>query len=104
MHQPSYLIKSYLPTFCWQTFHEILVMLEQVDEDIDESSVRTTLTRLHQQGVVARKIDRRPTPATGKAFIYYYRLREKIIELPRGRSTTSNRQLGTGFCPLPKPE
>lgn len=45
-----------LPSFCWQTNHEILLMLEQVYEDIDAVTVNQTIFLLARTGQIDREI------------------------------------------------
>jgi predicted transcriptional regulator len=51
----SRLIMRYLPDFCYQFPIEIVEMLEQIDEDISETSVEVTLTQLAKKGLVEVK-------------------------------------------------
>ena len=49
------LIKKHMPTFCWQTAHEVLTFLEQIDEDIDPVCVQGELCRFRKCGfLIAR--------------------------------------------------
>jgi hypothetical protein len=53
----GFILKNYLPTFCWQTSHEIVTFVEQVNEDIDENVIRKTISDLCKRGTI---ITRRP--------------------------------------------
>lgn len=54
---PRALILKFLPTFCWQTISEIVLFLEKLNPDIDESSVRSVVYNLKKEGKVeARRV------------------------------------------------
>ena len=46
------LILTHLPTFCWQTGHQVLTMLEQVDELVEESLVKVCLHKMTASGEI----------------------------------------------------
>lgn len=62
-HTITALIVKHLPSFCWQTWDEILTMLEQIDEDIDAFCLRATLSKLKKRGII---IGRALPKKTGK--------------------------------------
>lgn len=47
------LLEDHLPSFCWQSAYEVLIMLEQIDEDVGYDCVKTTLCRM-SEGAVPR--------------------------------------------------
>ena len=52
---PTVLLRKYLPSCCWQTAFEILTMLEQVNENIVENSLKTALSTAAVSGVVEKR-------------------------------------------------
>lgn len=46
-------LMNYLPSFCWMSAYEVLLMLEQIDEDVDYSAVKVALCRM-SEGAVPR--------------------------------------------------
>lgn len=39
-------LEDFLPSFCWQSCYEVLIMLEGIDEDIEYASVKVALSRM----------------------------------------------------------
>lgn len=64
--KPNKLIMTYLPTFAWQTVIEIVTMLEQIDEDINEASIKIRLWQLWKQGKIEKKTVLRWDKGTGR--------------------------------------
>ena len=56
------LLLKLLPTFCYQTWFEVLTMVEQLAPHASEQGVRSGLTELHAEGLVVR----RKTSAQGR--------------------------------------
>lgn len=48
-------IRARLPNFCWQIAHEILTMIEQVDEDVNSQSIHITLHQMAALGELEAK-------------------------------------------------
>jgi predicted transcriptional regulator len=63
----EHMFRSLLPDFCWQTSDEIVSMFEQINEDASEMSIRVTLSRLKQRGLVETQMRTR-IPALGFLF------------------------------------
>jgi hypothetical protein len=74
-HSVRQLILTYLPTFAWQTAAEVLSMLEYVDENISEDAIGLQLTKLYQQGLLTRKIVRKPAGNRGIQEVFAYCLK-----------------------------
>lgn len=47
-----HLIRTYVPTFCWQTSMEIMTMLEGVEEDIELHVLQATLSQMKARGMI----------------------------------------------------
>ena len=48
-------LKTLAPDFMWVTYHDLLLMYEQIDENCSEGSLAATLCRLSKHGYFLRK-------------------------------------------------
>jgi len=48
-------LKTLAPDFMWVTYHDLLLMYEQIDEDCSDRSLAVTLCRLCKRGYFLRK-------------------------------------------------
>lgn len=53
-------MKNMMPDCMWLTAHDIYLMIEQSNEDIDLNVVTCSLTAYHRKGILTRKIDDYP--------------------------------------------
>jgi len=51
-------LRRYLPTFCWQTPFEVLLMIEQVAEQAEEKSIQALLEKMVHRGTAERRLQR----------------------------------------------
>ena len=49
------IFKRYLPTFCWQTYYEIITFVEQVNENISDDTIKNTLNYGVKKGRILRR-------------------------------------------------
>lgn len=64
-------IKDYLPDFCWQDYNEITAFLEGINVSVDAFSVRVTLGKMVESGILVR--EKFPTTLGRHRTIWKYR-------------------------------
>jgi hypothetical protein len=60
----TFVLLNFLPDFCWQTSDEVVSMMEQIDEEISEGSLRVTLSKLAGRGLIEKQ-NRLQIPPSG---------------------------------------
>lgn len=52
----TYFVLRLVPDFCWSTFHELLLMAEQLDEDVKATSLAAALHRFSRSGHLDKRL------------------------------------------------
>jgi len=52
---PTSLLRRFAPDFCWMTAHDLYLMLEQINEDIDYTTLCVTICRMEKAGELIAK-------------------------------------------------
>lgn len=68
------IIRAYLPTYCWQTQHEIVTFVEQVNEDASVECIGAAIHNLRKRGEIeARSAHTKQNRRRGKNYLEYRR-------------------------------
>lgn len=59
------ILRTYAPDFCWMTRHDLLLLAEQVNEEVNDATVAAAISRLVKKGVLITKPDDTILPKRG---------------------------------------
>jgi hypothetical protein len=67
------LIRDHLPDFCWMTAHEVLAVIQQLDDTVQSKNVHMALMKLARKGEIELRQCRQNMKRNGKRVVFEYK-------------------------------